>query len=214
MAAPNPSRLDANQVLQGSFDEDTGSLRTTSNATVVNADIDVALDATEDNVEVWLNDVIIDEDDAQLVKSVISAQDPAGVFQNIKSSGNGNILVAIGDRPAEVRSRVRVESQLFNTVLTSTATVVYTVTPGKILYVESMIISAVNTGTSVGEWRIADGGIDKIGYLLQEQVTGAASTISVASPSLPEPIPFTTNFGVREVAGDVSLSVYFIGYEE
>lgn len=52
MAAPDPSRLDANQVLQGSFDEATGRLRTDSLATVVNADIDVALDATEDNVAI------------------------------------------------------------------------------------------------------------------------------------------------------------------
>lgn len=52
MAAPPPSRLDANQVLQGSFDEAAGRLRTDSLATIVNADIDVSLDATEDNVAI------------------------------------------------------------------------------------------------------------------------------------------------------------------
>lgn len=161
-----------------------------------------------------INDVIIDEDDAQLVKSVISAQDPAGVFQNIKSSGNGNMLVAVGDRPAEVRNRVRVEARIFNTALTGTPVVLHTVTPGKILYVESMIISAVNQANAVGEWRIANGATDKLGYLLAERAIGAGAAISASSPSLPEPIPFTTNFNVREISGDISLSIYFIGYEE
>lgn len=52
MTAPLPSRLDANQVLQGSYDEDRGRLRVDSESTIVNADIDVSLDATEDNVAI------------------------------------------------------------------------------------------------------------------------------------------------------------------
>lgn len=52
MAAPDPSRLDANQVLKGSFDEATGRLRTDALATIVNADIDVQLDAADDNVAI------------------------------------------------------------------------------------------------------------------------------------------------------------------
>lgn len=52
MAAPAPSRLDANQVLQGAFDENTGRLRTDSEATVVNADIDVQLTPDEDGVHI------------------------------------------------------------------------------------------------------------------------------------------------------------------
>lgn len=70
MAAPAPSRLDATQVLQGSFDEDTGRLRTDSLATVVNADIDVALDATEDNVAI---------------------ADPSGDFLAIEADGSINV---------------------------------------------------------------------------------------------------------------------------
>lgn len=56
MATPPPSRLDGNQVLQGAYDESRGRLRTDAEATVVSADIDVALDATEDNVEAWVVD--------------------------------------------------------------------------------------------------------------------------------------------------------------
>ncbi len=72
MAAPIPSRLDANQVLQGSFDESTGRLRTDALATVVNADIDVSLDAAEDNVAI---------------------ADPDGNFLNINPDGSINVIV-------------------------------------------------------------------------------------------------------------------------
>lgn len=52
MSAPNPSRLDANQVLQGSFDEANGRLRTDSLATIVNADIDVQMDPANDGIHI------------------------------------------------------------------------------------------------------------------------------------------------------------------
>lgn len=52
MSAPDPSKLDLQQILQRVFDEQNGKLRTDSTATVVNADIDVALDAREDNVAI------------------------------------------------------------------------------------------------------------------------------------------------------------------
>jgi hypothetical protein len=73
MAAPAPSRLDSSQVLQGSFDESTGRLRTDSLATVVNADIDVSLDATEDNVAI---------------------ADPDGDFLAINPDGSINVVVS------------------------------------------------------------------------------------------------------------------------
>ena len=52
MSAPPPSRLDANQVLQGAFDEATGRLRTDAEATIVNADIDITLTAEDDTVSI------------------------------------------------------------------------------------------------------------------------------------------------------------------
>lgn len=52
MVAPSPSKLDNRQMLQGAYDEATGSFRTTSNSTIVNADIDVALDSAEDHVAI------------------------------------------------------------------------------------------------------------------------------------------------------------------
>lgn len=52
MAAPDPTKLDMPQVLNRVFDEANGLLRTSSQSTIVNADIDVSLDATEDNVAI------------------------------------------------------------------------------------------------------------------------------------------------------------------
>jgi hypothetical protein len=75
MAAPPPSRLDANQVLKGSYDEATGRLRTDSLATVVNADIDVNLDASEDSVAI---------------------ADPAGHFLDINPDGSINVVLNVG----------------------------------------------------------------------------------------------------------------------
>ena len=77
MAAPSPSRLDANQVLQGAYDEATGRLRTDAQATVVNADIDVSLDATEDNVAI---------------------ADPDGNFLEINPNGSINVSIVSGSQ--------------------------------------------------------------------------------------------------------------------
>jgi|GEM_PF-4222575 hypothetical protein len=52
MSAPNPTKLDAGQVLQGAYDETTGRIRTDAEATIVNADIDVQLDPDQDGVHI------------------------------------------------------------------------------------------------------------------------------------------------------------------
>lgn len=52
MAAPTPSKMDERQILQGVYDEANGRLRVDSVSTILSADIDVALDSTEDNVAI------------------------------------------------------------------------------------------------------------------------------------------------------------------
>lgn len=47
-----PSRLDANQVLQEAFNDETQRLRVDSQATVVDADIDITLTAEDDTVAI------------------------------------------------------------------------------------------------------------------------------------------------------------------
>lgn len=147
-------------------------------------------------------------------RSILAGQQENGTFNNVGLSNSASVKVAITDRPSEVRNRVKVEARIFNQTLTTTPTVVHTVTVGKTFYLESMIISAINSANVIGEWRIVDGTTDKIGYLLTEKTTGSSAGTASSSPALPEPIPFTTSFSVREVLGDITLSVYIIGYEE
>lgn len=147
-------------------------------------------------------------------RSILAGQQENGTFSNVGLSNTASVKVAITDRPSEVRSRTKVEARIFNTSLAAASTVVYTVTAGKTLYVESMIISALNNTNAIGEYRVTDGATDKFGYLVGEKAAGVPATSSSSSPALPEPIPFTTNFGVREISGDIILSIYFIGYEE
>ena len=147
-------------------------------------------------------------------RSILSGQRENGSFSNVGLSNSASIKVAITDRPSEVRNRIKVEKQIFNTLLTTTPTVVHTTTPGKIFYLESMIISALNTANVIGEWRIANGASDKIGYIISDKTTGSPASTASASPALPEPIPFSTNLNVRSLTGAIQLSFYMIGYEE
>jgi hypothetical protein len=49
---PAPSRLDATQVLQHAFDDTTGALRTTTEATVIPGALEVAIDHQTDSVKI------------------------------------------------------------------------------------------------------------------------------------------------------------------
>lgn len=52
VSKPAPSRLDSAQVLQHAFDDSTGALRTTTEATVVTGSIEVAVDHQTDSVKI------------------------------------------------------------------------------------------------------------------------------------------------------------------
>lgn len=147
-------------------------------------------------------------------RSVLAGRQENGVFANVTVSDSNSLKVAVTDRPSEVRSRVKIQASIFATSLTAAATTIYTVTAGKTFYLESMITSTLNNANAIGEWRIADGATDKIGFLLGEKTAGVPATGGGTSPALPEPIPFTTAFNVKEISGDIVASIYIIGYEE
>lgn len=50
MSPPDPSKLDNRQILQGAYDEAAGRIRTDSTATIMNADIEVAIDYQTDSI--------------------------------------------------------------------------------------------------------------------------------------------------------------------
>lgn len=57
-----------------------------------------------------IQDTIVDEDDAELQKAVITARRPDGTYKNVGSTQDGVLLVGIDDIQADAASRVRVSS--------------------------------------------------------------------------------------------------------
>lgn len=161
-----------------------------------------------------VGDPISGQNDAELSKSVITGQKENGVFSNVGLSNSSSIKVAITDRPSEVRGRVHFNKNIEGVSLTLTPTLIHTVTPGYTFYMTSLIVSALNEGNAIGRMVIRDGGSNKIPFILPSQASGAAASTNVASPPMPEPMPFTTNIGVIELAGAVIASITIIGYEE
>lgn len=128
MAHPDPSRLDANQVLQGSFDEDRGRLRVDSESTIVNADIDVALDSTEDNVAI---------------------ADPDGDFLAVNPDGSINVVVTTPGA-ANLKNYYNEVSSVATGITTLLAT--YTANAGDFLQKIEF------SGTNIAEFELVIGG--------------------------------------------------------
>lgn len=150
-----------------------------------------------------------------LTKTVITAEDPGGNFVNIQASDAQNLLVAEGQRPAEIRNRIRVSGNVENITLSSTPTNLRTVTVGHTLYVTSIIISALNADAGNGRFGVYDGGTLIIPLLMPPRASGSTPSASlIISPSLPEPIRITTSLQIAEIAGDITASIAFVGYEE
>lgn len=153
-------------------------------------------------------------DNSILTRSVFAGKKENGQYSNVDLSNSGSVKVAVTDRPSEVRNRTVVEAKLNRTALSATNNLIYTVTPGKTLYIESFVASTLNSANEVAEWRLRDASSDKMGFLLGERTLGAGSVAGLISPPLPEPIPFSSNVSVNEVSGAIEMSFWFIGYEE
>ena len=111
MAAPKQSLLDANQCIQGAYDGETGRLRTDSEATIVNADINVDIDAASgDNI------AISDPDNGNTLKieadgSINVNLLPGGSTAALQVTGNNAIASIDSKTPALVSGRVPVISE-------------------------------------------------------------------------------------------------------
>lgn len=113
MPAPAASRLDANQVLQGAFDESSGRLRTDAEATIVNADIDVSINAAEDSVTSYT----VDENGNPFTDANYL---PAGqtTHDNLNANANlqvGNVDVGAGNPvPVAGPTLLSIEEKVYN----------------------------------------------------------------------------------------------------
>jgi hypothetical protein len=86
------SKLDGNQVLQHAFDTEKQRLRTDSVATVVNADIDIQLDASVDNVAIADGDgdqLAVNPDGSINVNVVSTGQQLYSYFTEVDNVATG-----------------------------------------------------------------------------------------------------------------------------
>lgn len=120
----------------------------------------------------------------------------------------------IPDRPSQKSGRTYVEGA----VSASATTTLYTVTPGKILYVTDIVVSALNqSAVTGGLLEIRDGSTLKVPFLMV--TAGATNANGIARLSgigcvFSEPKRFSTNINATVVLGTLSFSVSFTGYEE
>jgi hypothetical protein len=162
-----------------------------------------------------ISDTITGNNSAQIVKSNIVGLQENGIYANVGLSNSGSAKVAVTDRPSEVRGRTRVIIDIPLTTIVGGGSVMYTVTASKTLYIHSFIITALNASAVVGSYSLRDSTTSKGTFLIPERVSGAvASTAISTSPTLPEPINFSTNVNLQLLTGIIQLSGSLIGYEE
>lgn len=151
---------------------------------------------------------------AIVTRSIIAGQREDGNFGNVDLSNSSSIKVAIADRPSEVRGRIHVDKNIEAVAISGTPTVIHTVTAGHTFYLTSLIVSSLNEGNTIGRMVIRDSVVNKIPFVLSSQASGAAAPANVSSPPLPEPMPFTSDVSIIELAGNITASITIVGYEE
>lgn len=161
-----------------------------------------------------INSTITGSNAASIVKAQITGLQENGSYADTALSNSASLKVAIADRPSEVRNRTRVIIPVNRTALVAGGTTLYTVTGGKILYISSFSFSQLNDSTSVGQWRLQDSATVRSGFIMAPRSGAVPDSATSASPTLPEPMPFTTNVNVVEVSGSIEIAGFLIGYEE
>jgi hypothetical protein len=159
-------------------------------------------------------DTITGNNSAQIIKANIVGQQENGIYANSQLSNSGSQMVAIADRPSEVRSRTHININIARTALVAGGTDIYTVTAGKILYVQNFLIFALNDAVAIGEWRMRDNTTVLATIIHSPRVGAVPNSADVVGPTLPEPMIFSTSVNFIEITGVIEVSGFLIGYEE
>ena len=119
---------------------------------------------------------------------------------------------ALGIRPGSVGARVHVEQAQ---AATSADATLYTVPAGRILWVCSLSVNALNTANAVGELQILDGvgGVLHFSILMAATTGNATSTGPLVLP-FSEPKNLAVAFRVHIASGTLTWSGSFTGYTE
>jgi hypothetical protein len=151
---------------------------------------------------------------ASIVKASIVGLQENGIYSNSKLSNSSSQMVAIADRPSEVRNRTRVIIPVNRTTVALAGTVLYTVTATKTLYISNFFFTQLNDSAAIGEWRLRDSVTVKSGFILSSRAGGTPAAASSAAPTLPEPLNFTTNVNAVLITGTIEIAGFLLGYEE
>lgn len=150
MSAPLASKLDGNQVLQGSFDETTGRLRVETAATIVNGAVEVAIDASTDSIAIKDpssgNVLAIQPDGSIKVDASFTGPNDVTITQGgndaIVSNGALNVNV-VSTTPSVPTETLSIFEEITNVAMGSSQTILsYTVPGGVDLYLNKILVSS------------------------------------------------------------------------
>jgi hypothetical protein len=161
-----------------------------------------------------ISDTITGNNAASITKAQIVGQREDGAYASSRLSNSNSQMVAIADRPSEVRGRTRVVIPVNRTTISALGTVLYTVTVGKTLYISAFAFSQLNDNIAIGEWRLRDSAIIKSGFIMAPRSGSIPDAQASTSPTLPEPINFSTNVNLISITGTIIVAGFLIGYEE
>lgn len=114
-------------------------------------------------------------------------------------------------RPSEKTGRTYLKGALTSQTATATS---YTVTGGKKLYVTSITLTTINTNTAtIGSLAIQDEATVLIPTLVPTASTNV-KPFGIIQLDFLEPKQFSTNINVTVIAGDLTYSMSWTGYEE
>lgn len=159
-----------------------------------------------------LDEGVVDNDDAELVKAILTGKREDGVYENVELSTQNSLKVALTDRSSQVLNRIHVDAFIEN--VSTFPTTIHTVTAGHIFYLMSIGVTALNASTTInGRLVIRDNLTIKIPYLVG-QASAAPGPIAIAPAAFLEPIPFSTNVNIQQLGGVNTVSIYVVGYDE
>ena len=119
------------------------------------------------------------------------------------------------ERPSEKEGRTYIQRAQTN--LTA-STDIYTVTPGKTLYITNLFLSTINTSTtSASRIEVVDGGDSGelvASMILPVSIALALSPYETTDNVYEEPYRFQNKVRVVEAIGTATFSISFNGYEE
>lgn len=119
-------------------------------------------------------------------------------------------------RLPQVALRTFIKAGVENSSL-GAANIIHTVTANKIFFMTSAIISAVTTGGPMGRFILQNGtnNADKLSFITPGQpIGGSAGTFQMFLNMEKNPVGFSTDVRVIGLAGNVTASITFWGYEE